>query len=255
MDPLTAEFGSIQQNVFTPTCAISGCHVGAAAPQGLRLDEANAFALLVGIASAEVPGLLRVKPNDPDLSYLVQKLEGTAAAGGQMPLNGPPFLPQATIDVIRQWITDGALPAQGSARAPTVVSVAPQDGSGVDSLPAEITVIFSGEIDPSVVNATTVRLLGSGGDGSFTDGNEFIVDAASIGLTQNNSRILTISLNGIPSIADEYQLRLVGSGASALASATGLLLDGNDDGSAGSDFTSVFTVNLKPAKDMTLPTE
>jgi hypothetical protein len=74
-------------------------------------------------------------------------------------------------------------------------------------------------------------------------------------LAQNNSRMLTISLNAIPSIPDEYQLRLVGSGTSALASATGLLLDGDEDGSAGSDFTSVFTVNLIPAKERTLPTE
>jgi len=27
-----------------------------------------------------------------------------------MPADGPPFLQQATIDVIRQWIENGALP-------------------------------------------------------------------------------------------------------------------------------------------------
>jgi len=30
--------------------------------------------------------------------------------GGRMPANGPPYLQQATVDVIRQWIQDGALP-------------------------------------------------------------------------------------------------------------------------------------------------
>lgn len=252
--PLTAEFGSIQQNVFTPTCATSGCHIGAAAPQGLRLDEANSFALLVGIASNEVPGLLRVNPNTPDQSYLIQKLEGTAAVGGRMPLSGPPFLPQTTIDVIRQWITDGALPAQGPAPAPTVVSVAPADGSALDTLPVEIRVIFSDDLDPSTVNATTVQLLGSGGDGSFADGNELAVNAAGIGLSPNNPRLLSIDLTGVPSIPDDYQLRLVGSGATALASVTGLILDGDADGSAGGDFTSVFTINQPPAMDTTPPT-
>lgn len=62
------------------------------------MDEANSFALLVGIASTEVAGVLRVNPNNPDLSYLIQKLEGTATVGGRMPLSGPPFLPQTTID-------------------------------------------------------------------------------------------------------------------------------------------------------------
>jgi hypothetical protein len=252
--PLTAEFASIQENVFTPTCAVPGCHIGAAAPQGLRLDEANSFALLAGIASAEVPALLRVNPNNPDQSYLIQKLEGNAAVGGRMPLSGPPFLPQTTIDVIRQWITDGALPAQGPALAPTVVSVAPADGSAFDTLPTEITVIFSDDMDPSVVNATTVQLLSSGGDGSFADGNELIVNAASIGLSPSNPRLLSLDLTGVPSIPDDYQLRLVGSGATALASVAGLILDGDADGSAGGDFASVFTINPPLATDMTPPT-
>ena len=58
----------------------------ATAPQGLRLDAANSYANLVNVASNEVPSLKRVKPGDPDNSYLVQKVEGTAAVGGRMPL-------------------------------------------------------------------------------------------------------------------------------------------------------------------------
>jgi hypothetical protein len=248
--PLTAEFGSIQQNVFTPTCAISGCHIGATAPEGLRLDEANSFALLVGVASTEVPSLLRVNPNNADLSYLIQKLEGTATVGGRMPLSGPPFLPQTTIDVIRQWITDGALPAQEPASAPFVVEVVPADGDTFDTLPDEIRVIFSDDMEASLVNATTVQLLGSGGDGSFADGNEIVVNLASIGLSPSNPRLLSIDLTGVSSIPDDYQLRLAGSGATALASVAGLILDGDADGSAGGDFTSVFTIDLPPATDM-----
>ena len=37
--PLEASFSSIQANVFTPSCATAGCHQGAGAPQGLRLEE------------------------------------------------------------------------------------------------------------------------------------------------------------------------------------------------------------------------
>src|SRR3954452_24907099 len=72
--PLVATFDSIQENVFTPICTT--CHAGGAAPQGLRLDSANSYDLLVGVASNEVPSLMRVSPGDPDHSYLVQKLEG-----------------------------------------------------------------------------------------------------------------------------------------------------------------------------------
>jgi hypothetical protein len=48
-----------------------------------------------------------VEAGDPDNSYLIQKLEGTASEGAQMPFGGPP-LDQAVIDDIRQWIADGA---------------------------------------------------------------------------------------------------------------------------------------------------
>ncbi len=104
-DALVPTLASIQQNVFTPVC--TACHAGGAAPQGLRLDAANSAAALIGVASNEVPSLLRVAPGDADASYLVQKLEGSAAVGERMPLGGP-FLDAATIDVIRQWIDQGA---------------------------------------------------------------------------------------------------------------------------------------------------
>lgn len=112
--PLTADFASIQAHVFTPICTV--CHVGAGAPQGLRLDAANSYALLYGVPSTEVPSVLRVAPGSPDASYLIQKLEGHAAIGARMPFGGP-YLDSATIAVIRQWITAGApasTPAPGS---------------------------------------------------------------------------------------------------------------------------------------------
>ena len=106
---LTPDFASIQQNVFTPIC--TRCHAGANAPEGLQLDAAHSYAMLVNVSSAEVGSLLRVDPGNPDASYLILKLQGSnGIVGQQMPLNGP-YLSQATIEVIRQWITDGAAPA------------------------------------------------------------------------------------------------------------------------------------------------
>lgn len=104
-DTLVATFASIQANIFTPRC--TGCHAGSGAPAGLRLDEANSYALLVGVASAQVPSLQRVNAGRPDDSYLVQKLEGRAAVGVRMPFGGP-YLDDTTIAVVRQWIAAGA---------------------------------------------------------------------------------------------------------------------------------------------------
>jgi hypothetical protein len=102
---LAPTFSSIQREVLTPRCTV--CHAGAAAPAGLRLDEGSSYALLVGVASRQSPGTLRVAPGRPDDSYLVHKIEGRAAVGARMPLGGP-FLDDATIAVIRDWIARGA---------------------------------------------------------------------------------------------------------------------------------------------------
>lgn len=105
-DP-AATFTAIQDNVFTPTCAVSGCHAGASPAAGMDLSAGQAFANIVGVASGEVPPLQRVNPGDADNSYLVQKVEGTAAVGGQMPLGGPP-LSSELMQNIRAWIAAGA---------------------------------------------------------------------------------------------------------------------------------------------------
>jgi methionine-rich copper-binding protein CopC len=153
---LTADFASIQDHVFTPICSV--CHAGGAAPQGLRLDATNSYSLLVGVPSTEVPSILRVKPGDPDNSYVIQKLEGHAAVGAQMPFGGPP-LPAATIAVIRQWITDGAQPAPAAqAQAFATVAVTPAMHDVVLSAPARVVVEFSEELDQTRLDASSLRL-------------------------------------------------------------------------------------------------
>jgi mono/diheme cytochrome c family protein len=101
------DYTSQIQPIFTANCV--ECHSGGSAPRGLRLDAQNSYANLVNVNSSEVPSLKRVKPSDPDNSYLVHKIEGTAAVGARMPLGGPP-LSAAEINLIRQWIAEGAEP-------------------------------------------------------------------------------------------------------------------------------------------------
>ncbi|HET8696808.1 MAG TPA: Ig-like domain-containing protein [Gammaproteobacteria bacterium] len=251
---LEATFQSIQDNIFTPIC--TACHVGAGAPQGLRLDEANSFALLVGVASTEVPGTLRVAPGNPSASYLIQKLEGTAAVGARMPLNGTP-LPAADIAMIRQWITDGAQPpAAPPATAPIrVTSVTPAPSSTVATLPTSIMVAFDREPNASTVNTATFLVDRSGGDGSFAEGNEVPVTAASISVPAANTSSAVFDLTGVASVEDTYRVRLLGSGAAGIIDLDSNALDGefsgtlpSGDDTAGGDFSATFLVSA------TLPT-
>lgn len=243
---LVATFESIQDNVLTPVC--TGCHVGAAAPAGLRLDAANSYALLVGVASTEAPSVLRVAPGNPNASYLIQKLEGTAAVGARMPLNAP-ALAQADIDVIRQWITDGAqaAPAPPPSAPIRLTSLSPLPDSALTALPASITAVFDREPDAATVNATTFLVDRSGGDGTFEDGNEVAVTAASIAVPAANTSSAVFDLTGAPTEEDTYRVRLLGAAAANIQDHDANPLDGefagtfpSGDGTAGGDFVATF---------------
>ena len=105
--PFAPTLDSIQTNVFDTNCAVSGCHGGAGAQQGLRLDAGVSAGNLINVASPRDPNLIRVIPGNPDGSFIVQKLEGTQTLGDRMPQGGP-YLSQSTIDVICTWIQNGA---------------------------------------------------------------------------------------------------------------------------------------------------
>lgn len=156
LPPLSADFASLQANIFTPICSV--CHVGGSAPEGLRLDAANSYSLLVGVPSTEVPSLMRVKPGDPDNSYIIQKLEGHAAVGAQMPLGGP-YLTTSTIAFIRQWITDGApaAAAAGVAAPLAVTTIVPDSSEPVTGSPPQVMVAFNHDLDVSQLVTHTVH--------------------------------------------------------------------------------------------------
>ena len=246
--PLAPTLASVQANVFNPSCIV--CHAGATAPQGLRLDATNSFTNLVGVASRQNSSILRVAPGDPDLSYLIQKLEDTASAGEQMPLGGAP-IPQSTIDFVRQWITDGALPDSGGPpnTPPVVASLNPGPDSVLGSLPPDISAGFDRDIDASTINDMTFTLIRSGGDGTFGDGNEIVIVPASVALSGMNPRLAVMDLMGVSAIEDRYQVTLHGSGANMILDISGIALDGeysgafpSGDGTEGGDFVVEFEV-------------
>jgi hypothetical protein len=106
--PFEPTLPEIQANVFTPSCALSFCH-GSAMQANMDLREGASFSNLVNVPSVEVPDHMRVLPYDPNSSYIICKLENCPwIVGNQMPLIGGPLDP-TFIEVIREWITLGAL--------------------------------------------------------------------------------------------------------------------------------------------------
>ena len=96
------------QPIFDMACA--DCHGAKRQKAKLDLSAATARQALVNVPADQVPQLVRVKPGDPDNSYLWQKLQNKAAKGKGMPrgIFSTKRLPEAQLDVIRKWIEAGA---------------------------------------------------------------------------------------------------------------------------------------------------
>ncbi len=247
-EALMPTFESIQANVFTPIC--TACHVGAAAPEGLILDAANSYGLLVNVSSVQAPDLLRVNPGNPNDSYLIMKLEGTAAVGARMPDGGPP-LPQSDIDVIRHWIIEGAMQnASASAKAVRASGASIVPNSTLLALPRQIVIIFDRDIDATTANLYAVSLQRSGGDGLFDNGTQIDIPIASVSVPLANPRALHLHLQQpTADVPDDYRLVIAGSGPNPILDHQGNRLNGGwldgveaDDSPQGVDLVLDFTV-------------
>jgi hypothetical protein len=88
------------------------CHGTKEKKAKLDLSEGESFKSLVNVPSKEDPTLMRVKPGDPEQSYLMLKLEHKTSEGSGMPKGffGARSLSQKDLDAVRAWIAGGANP-------------------------------------------------------------------------------------------------------------------------------------------------
>ena len=85
--------------------SIDGCHgIGAG---GMGIQTGKEFQVLINVPSSEEPTLVRVRPGDPDQSYLWKKLacEG-GIQGSCMPADG--VLDPVYVQAFHDWIEAGA---------------------------------------------------------------------------------------------------------------------------------------------------
>lgn len=91
--------------IFEENCATAGCHTGTTPMMGLKLTADEFYARTVNQPSTEKPQLMRIKPGQPDSSYLVQKIAGTLGIiGSRMPF-GRDQLTDGEIATIVEWVT------------------------------------------------------------------------------------------------------------------------------------------------------
>ena len=100
---------SLQSSIFTPKCAIPGCHAAPNPEQGMDLSAGHFYANTVNVDVVELGGFKRVAPNDAANSYLYMKVTADPRiTGAQMPFGGP-YLSAAETASIQAWIDAGAL--------------------------------------------------------------------------------------------------------------------------------------------------
>ena len=114
----------VQANILEPFCTV--CHGGPSPTLGLswEVDQYDAI-VTQGRMSTEINTMQEVQPGNPDASYMYWKITNNPGIIlSFMPATGIP-LDQALIDVIEQWILDGAplgVPSDadsGSSNEPT----------------------------------------------------------------------------------------------------------------------------------------
>jgi hypothetical protein len=109
--PQEVTLAQLHAEVFLPSCAGAGCHIGAANSWGIDLtdDEGLLDRLLSPAQGADLP---QVTPGDLANSYLWLKCQDehrTVGGGGsRMPLGSS--LTEAQTSTLRDWILGGALP-------------------------------------------------------------------------------------------------------------------------------------------------
>jgi hypothetical protein len=116
-----ATFDVIQDQIFTTSCAVSGCHASTSDPSyaqhGLVLTKGVSYNNLLGkLAKNTAAATLKlqlVKQNDADNSFLYHKItcgslhhSSNANFGARMPLSG--YLSKGQVELVRQWINQGA---------------------------------------------------------------------------------------------------------------------------------------------------
>ncbi|MHC4342528.1 MAG: copper resistance CopC family protein, partial [Planctomycetota bacterium] len=91
-----------------------------------------------------------------------------------------------------------------------VLSMTPAPGSILSAAPSSIEVDTSPDVDPATVDANTFRLLGSGGDGNFHDGDEIEIAPASVSRVAAGRFRFALGSTVLP--PDDYQVILAGAG-------------------------------------------
>ncbi len=131
--PASTDLEARVVNLFEQSCARAGCHAGPVAQMDMFLTSSQYYASTVDVFSTERPDLKRVDPGNPEQSYLLMKVNGSAdIVGLQMPMAGE-TLSQDEIQLLEDWIR--SLEGSEARPAQQAAEIFPFDGWKAINLP------------------------------------------------------------------------------------------------------------------------
>jgi hypothetical protein len=101
-----SKFSELQKNIFTPSCAIEGCHAGSNLQANMDLSEGKAYSNIVNKQSLLFPSSKRVVPGNKEQSLIYKGLSYTF---NQLKMPPTGKISQYLIDSLGVWIDKGAL--------------------------------------------------------------------------------------------------------------------------------------------------
>ena len=122
---------NVVSTVFTPRCALSGCHTAADRAGQLDLQSPDLYPRLVGVPASGGPGFLIDANGNPNDSVLYLKLTPNPPFGSQMPLVGAKLDP-TTLACVASWIKSGS-GADGGTKGADATSGQDAASSGHDA--------------------------------------------------------------------------------------------------------------------------
>ena len=222
----------IQDNVFSPNCAV--CHGGVNPAAGQNLSTiAESANSLINVASAN-PNFKRVMPGSALESYLYLKVIGDDQAGTRMPLGGSALSEEAT-NAIKEWITLGALVPQNSgisAKISTTNMVTKQRGSHKNVV---LTLGFNQLMNFSTLNSQQILVSADSLNANRS------VNSEKIKVSIINSHTIKIHISDVPLTVNKLKFSLNNNAVSSITSQSGQLFDGDNNKVDGGEYTYEHT--------------
>jgi hypothetical protein len=155
-DPGPVDYSRVQA-IFSSRCGGGACHIGTGDPQllggALDLSPAQAGPCTINVSAQQDPMRMRVVPGQPDMSYLLCKVDPSCSSlvGSRMPIGAP--LSSDDVALLRAWIQQGATGGASGTCAtspgggPDTTAPTFAGATGATSAPSSITVQWSGATD------------------------------------------------------------------------------------------------------------